>query len=150
MLRACLAISAGLSSGDSSSGASMRPPILSGMNSREKFSSTSSRRDTESSSPSQSRLLDHEILDFECAELARGFERFVFHVLLITQQVSLLDRETYLARPKLCQDRISRVEPDSPVFEDRHFPPSSQQPLLKRLRRLRLIQQALRSLDYLR
>src|SRR6266571_4342148 len=93
---------------------------------------------------------DHEILDFECAELARGFERFVFHVLLITQQVSLLDRETYFARPKLCQDRICRVEPDSPVFEDRHFPPSSQQPFLERLRRLCLIQQALRSLDYLR
>src|SRR2546427_9145142 len=53
-------------------------------------------------------LWDHEILDFERAELAREFERFVFHVLLITQQVSLLDRETYFARPKLCQDRISR------------------------------------------
>src|SRR6266516_3117459 len=97
----------------------------------------------------RARLRDHEILHFECAELARGFERFVFHVLLITQQGSLLDRETYLARPKLCQDSICRVEPDSPVFEDRHFPPSSQQPLIKRLRRLCLIRRGVRALEYL-
>src|SRR5207245_4633932 len=93
-------------------------------------------------------LWDHEILDFERAELTRRFEWFAFHVLLVTQHVSLLDRETYLARPKLCQDRISRIEPDRPVLEDRHFPPRSQQPLLKRLRRLSLVQQTLRTLDY--
>src|SRR5439155_27149962 len=91
----------------------------------------------------------HEILDFVWADLTRRYEWSTFHVLLVTKQVSFLDRDTYYTRPKLGQDRICRVEPDRPVLEDRHFSPSSQQPLLKRLRRLSLVQQAFRTLDYL-
>src|SRR5436853_7444574 len=64
----------------------------------------------------RARLRDHEILDFERAELARRFEWFAFHVLLVTQHVGLLDRVTYLARPKLGQDRIRRLEPDRPIL----------------------------------
>src|SRR5438067_10559259 len=40
-------------------------------------------------------LWDDEILDFECAELTQRFEWVAFHILLISKQVSLLDRESY-------------------------------------------------------
>src|SRR5438445_3592592 len=57
-------------------------------------------------------LWDHEILDFECAELTWRFERFAFHVVLVSKQVSFLDRETHFARPKLRQNRICCVKPN--------------------------------------